>query len=593
MMQEVVCHKSEGAYAYLLDPSRLSITLKAKKGYLKSSSLLYGDPWEPTRPLKELHMHRVASDSLFDYFNIVMEVPRSRRLRYAFTLDNGHKKLWYTETGFQSKQPETKEMGLPFFQFLYMRESDMFLTPNWAKRAVFYQIFPERFRNGDKTNDPPNTVEWGTLPITSETYYGGDLRGIIDSLPYLSDLGINAIYLTPIFSSSSSHKYDTDDYYKIDPHFGDLKTFCELVQTCHKMGIKVVLDGVFDHCGYGFWAFQDVVQKESSSKYKDWFKIYGFPIRTHPTPTYETWGKNIWRMPRFMTSHPDVKKYLIDVAAHWTKEADVDGWRLDTASEIDHEFWRDFRRAIKAAKPEALVIGEITQNAAPWLQGDQLDSVMNYPLRDIIVEFFAKGSIKAEEFDARLARLRMQYCQQANEVLYNLLGSHDTVRFLTLCNGHLEKMKCAIIFLMTYVGMPVVYYGDEIGLRGDKHWEGSRQGMIWDEKKQNRELLDFYRRLIGARKENQALTDGDFITLHANSKTNTYAYLRSHGKNQILVMLNNSSQTRSVAVQNEKINLNAGSIFTDLLSADRYETTEGKMLVSLRAYSGAVLARTS
>jgi len=590
MMREFVCHKTEGAYAYLMDSSRLNLSLKAKRGYLKSCCLLYGDPWEPRQPLRKRRMRKVAGDDLFDYFSVAFKIPFSRRLRYAFILDDGYERFWYTEGGFHSKQPATEEMGLPFFQLLYMRESDVFSTPNWAKRAVFYQIFPERFRNGDETNDPPNAVQWGSLPATAETFLGGDLEGIIESLPYLSNLGVNAIYLTPIFSSPSSHKYDTQDYYRIDPHFGETSTFCELVRACHHSGIRVVLDGVFDHCGFEFWAFQDVVQKGPRSKYKDWFEIYSFPIKTHPAPTYGTWGKNIWQMPRFVTSHPEVKKYLIDVAVYWIKEADIDGWRLDTASEVDHEFWRDFRRAVKAAKAEVLIIGELSQNASPWLQGDQFDSVMNYPLRGIIADFFAKGSIKAEEFDARLARLRMQYCVQTNEVLYNLLGSHDTVRFLTLCNGDVRRMECALIFQMTYIGMPAVYYGDEVGMIGSGEWTDSRRGMIWSEDEQNRELLDFHKRLIRIRKSHEALTHGDFTTLHADSATNTYAYLRSRGEGRVVVAINNSCETQCLTVRSGRIRRGSRLVFTDLLTGEKYRADEGRIQVSLAAYKGVIFS---
>jgi len=590
MLREAVYHKPWGAYAYLLDSGRLSITLKAKKKDLESCQLFYGDPWEPDKPLEKLQMIKIATDDLFDYFRIIIKVPASRRFRYTFLLDDGSKQLWYTEAGFSSKKPEPKELGLPFFEFLYIRENDAFSVPNWAKRAIFYQIFPERFCNGDKTNDPPNVVEWGTLPITHETFYGGDLRGIIERLPYLSNLGINVIYLTPIFSSPSSHKYDTTDYYQIDPHFGDLATFEQLVQKCHDKEIRIVLDGVFDHCGFEFWAFQDVVQKGPKSQYKEWFRIYSFPIKTQPTPTYETWGKNVWRMPRLMTSNPEVKKYMIDVAVYWIKEADIDGWRLDTATEIDHDFWRDFRKAVKAAKPEALIIGEVPHDASPWLEGDQLDSVMNYPFRDIVVDFFAKGSIKAEEFDARLAKLRMQYRQQADEVLYNLIGSHDTVRFLALCDNKVEKMMSALIFQMTYTGMSVIYYGDEIGMSGRESWEDWRRGMIWDETKQNQRLLTFHRKLISIRKTHSAVTDGDFTTLHADSKTDTYAYLRRNEEERILVALNNSSQMQNITIQNEKIGFAPGRGLTDLLSMDKYQVTDGKIRLSLKPYAGVILS---
>jgi len=591
MLREAVYHKPWGAYAYLLDSDTLIVILKARKNDLKSCQLFHGDPWEPNKPLEKIDMKKAATDDLFDYFRAIKEVPASRRFRYTFLLDDGSEQLWYTEAGFSSKKPEPKELGIPFFEFLYLRENDAFSVPKWAKEAIFYQIFPERFYNGDKKNDPPNTVEWGALPVSHATFYGGDLQGIIEKLSYLSNLGINAIYLTPIFSSPSTHKYDTRDYYQIDPHFGDLATFKRLVQKCHDLGIKIILDGVFDHCGFEFWAFQDVVQKGPKSKYKDWFKIHSFPVKTQPKPTYETWGKDIWILPRFRTSNPEVKQYLIDVAVYWIKEADIDGWRLDTASEIDHDFWRDFRKVVKAAKPEALIIGEIPHDASPWLEGDQLDSVMNYPFRDIVIDFFAKNSITAEEFDARLAKLRMQYKQQVNDALYNLFGSHDTVRFLTLCDGKVEKMMLALVFQMTYIGMPVIYYGDEIGMSQSGHnWEDSRAVTEWNEIKQNHKLLNFHKRLVAIRKTHPALTGGDFTTLHWDSNANTYAYLRHNYEERILVALNNSAQTQKITLLEEKTGLAEGQVLVDLLSMERYKVQDGKIQLFLKSFTGVIIA---
>jgi len=590
MLREAIYHKPWGAYAYLLESDRLSITLRAKKEDLRSCQLFHGDPWEPDKPLEKLQMRRVAADDLYDYFRIVVKVPASRRFRYTMLLDDGSEQLWYTEAGFSSKQPQTKELGLPFFEFLYLRENDAFSVPRWAKKAIFYQIFPERFCNGDKTNDPPNAVEWGTLPATHETFYGGDLRGIMEKLPYLVNLGISAIYLTPIFSSPSTHKYDIKDYYQIDPHFGDLATFKQLVQKCHELGIRIILDGVFDHCGFEFWVFQDVVQKGPKSEYGEWFRIYSFPIKTHPTPTYETWGKNVWNLPRFRTSNPEVKEYLVDVAVYWIKETDIDGWRLDTASEVDHDFWREFRKAVKAAKPEALIVGEVPHDASLWLEGDQLDSAMNYPFRDIVVDFFAKSRMTAGDFDARLARLRMQYREHVNEVLYNPLGSHDTPRFLTLCDGNAEKMMCALIFQMTYIGMPVIYYGDEIGMSGGGSGEDWRGGMIWDETRQNQKLLDLCKKLISIRKTQSVMTNGDFTTVHADPRSNTYAYLRHHDDKRILIAINNSPETQHITIQNEKTGFPPELVLTDLLGEDKHKTSDGEIRLLLKPYSGVILS---
>lgn len=586
--RKIICHDSEGAYAYLANSHRLIINLKAEKEYLRSCEFVYGDPWEPVETLKQVPMDKVAMDEFFDYFNVSIEVPASRRLWYAFFLDDGNRKFWFTAAGFHSKRPEAEEMGLPFFLMPYIRESEVFVLPNWAKKAVFYQIFPDRFKKGNKTNHQLNSVSRRNLPTTNEAFYGGNLNGVIESLSYLSDLGINAIYLTPIFSSPSTHKYDTTDYYKIDPQFGDTRTLQELIRKCHEKDIKVILDGVFDHCGYEFWAFQDVVKNGKLSKHKDWFRVYSFPIMTDPVATYETWGKNIWHMPRFVTSNPEVKEYLLDVAAYWIKEADIDGWRLDTAAEIDHEFWRDLRKVVKATKPEALLIGEISQSASAWLWGDQLDSIMNYSLREIIIDFFASNRIRAEEFDARLARLRMQYYLQVNQVLYNLVGSHDTPRFLSICGGDKKKMKLALMFHLTYAGMPALYYGDEIGMKSISD-KDCRQAMIWERKRQDLDLLSFCKKLIAIRKSLTALTEGDYVTVHANSKKNTYAYVRSYENELVLVALNNSSRKQHINIKCGGISEADMTTFQNMFTGQKLTAKNGVISLPLEPKTGEIL----
>lgn len=585
MARATVYHKPCGAHAYPLDPHTVSITLQAKGSDLESCYLVYGDPWEPDTPMRKIKMDKVAEDGLFDYFRAIVKVP-SRRVRYAFLVGKGKKRLWYSETGLTSGKPRVGELGLPYFAVLNIRKDDVFAVPEWAKGAVVYQIFPERFYNGDKASDPPQTKGWGELPVTRGTFYGGDLRGITEKIPYLSELGVDAVYLTPIFSSPSTHKYDTTDYYRIDPHFGDLETFKGLVERCHEEGIKVVLDGVFDHCGHDFWAFQDVIKKGAKSKYVDWFNIYSFPVKARPRPTYETWGRDIWWMPRLMTENPDVRKYLLDVAVYWIREAGIDGWRLDVAGELGHEFLRELRKAVKRAKPDAIIIGEVSHFASEWLQGDQCDSVMNYPFRLAVVDFFAKGSIDAEEFDARLAKLRMMYKEPANRVLYNLIGSHDTVRFLSLCANKIERMMLALIFQFTYPGMPAIYYGDERGTTGGPDPD-CRRCMDWGELEgQRKELFELYKKLIELRKNNPALKTGEFFTHLIDPKNNLYSYLRRSESQEILIVLNNSAKTQRVAVPSPR---NWRGMVIDLLEGGKYRIIGGKIHASMEPYSGLIL----
>jgi cyclomaltodextrinase len=581
----MICCEPYGVHAYPLGLHTVSITLQAKSGDLKSCYLVHRDPWEADVRMYTVKMNKVATDYFFDYFRIVLNVP-SRRIRYLFLLDNGRERLWYSEAGLTLKKPEVGELGLPYFEISNVRKDDVLIVPEWAKGVVAYQIFPDRFYNEDKTNDPPNTKEWGKLPLTRDTFYGGDLHGIIKKIPYLSELGVDLIYLTPVFSSPSTHKYDTTDYYQIDPHFGNLKTFKELVKKCHENSIKVILDGVFDHCGHNFWAFQDVVEKGPKSKYVNWFNIYSFPIKTRPKPTYQTWGKDIWWMPRLMTENPEVRQYLLKVAVYWIKEAGIDGWRLDVANELGHDFLREFRKAVKKANPDAIIIGEIPHFASPWLEGEQCDSVMNYYFRLAVIDFFAKGVINTKEFDARLAKIRMVYKEPVNHVLYNLIGSHDTLRFLSLPGNKIEKMMLAIIFQFTYLGMPVVYYGDERGMVGGSDPD-CRRCMDWGKLKGKKlKLFELYKKLISLRKSHPALKTGEFSTHFVDRRGNLYSYLRRSESQEILIALNNSAKTRMVAIPSPK---GWNGTVIDLLEGGKYEIVKGKIRASLRPYSGLVL----
>ncbi len=257
---------------------------------------------------------------------------------------------------------------------------------------------------------------------------------------------------------------------------------------------------------------------------------------------------------------------------------------------MDHVFWRHFREAVKEVKPDCLILGEISHNAAPWLDGDQLDSMMNYTFRDIVIDFFAKGSIKAGEFDERLAKLRMLYRDQVNEVLYNLVGSHDTTRFLALCRGRSEKMRCATIFQMTYVGMPVVYYGDEVGMTSEIEWSDNRRPMIWDKRKQDRALLTFFSKLIAIRKQNRPLTDGDFTTILADSNTNMYAFLRHDETGKIAVLINNSSSERVMNLRNRDFGWSPSTSLKDLLTENVFTSSNSETSLQIQPYSGIILS---
>ncbi len=459
--------------------------------------------------------------------------------------------------------------------------------PTWVKDAVFYQIFPERFYNGDESNDPVGVEKWGRTP-KRDNFFGGDLKGVIMKLPYLVELGVTAIWFNPIFDSPSNHKYDTRDYMKIDPHLGDAKIFKELITQCHENGIRVILDGVFNHTGDKFWAFKDVLEKGSKSKYAKWYNMHEPSVRKHPTPNYDCWW-GFSSLPKLMTRNPEVRKYLFDVVTYWTREMGIDGWRLDVPNEVEHEFWIDFRRVVKSINPEAYLVGEIWHDGSPWLKGDQFDGVMNYLFRDTVVSFFAKREIDVDTFDARLHKLMRDYSPQITYNLLNLLGSHDTPRFLTLCQEHVERMFPAIIFQMTYPGAPMIYYGDEVGLTGGDDPD-CRKTMIWDESRQNRELLGLYRKTIAIRKRYSALRTGRFVTLLRHNHDGIYAYLRQDGSDSLVVVLNLDTPGQRVQVPLTGTGIPPGSRMIDILNDREYVVKDNKVeLEPLMKYRGGIL----
>lgn len=504
-----VHHQPKSSDAYAVSPETVHVRLRTRRGDLERCRLLHADKfdWPDSSELTEMAI--VHRDQEYDYWQVAVE-PENRRLCYAFQLDADDESLWYTEWGFESAAENELPTGgadrpLHYFEYPFLNPADVIEPPEWVADAVFYQIFPERFANGDPDIDPDVTAEWGDDPEL-DNFFGGDLQGIIDHLDYLEDLGITALYLTPIFQSNSNHKYNIADYETIDPQFGDTETLRRLVDRAHERGIRVVLDAVFNHCGREFPPFQDVVENGRDSEYADWFHVHEFPIRFEPRPSYDSWGFES-HMPKLNTENPEVQSYLIDAATHWIEETGIDGWRLDVADEVDHQFWREFRREVKSVKPEAYILGEIWHDARPWLRGDQFDAVMNYPFKYAVDGFLSDESIDAASFADKVGRFQFRYPDQVNEVMFNLLGSHDTARLQHRCDGDDGNVRLALLLLMTSLGTPCVYYGDEIGMDGGDDPD-CRRTMIWDPAERDEELRQFVTDLIDLRSESRALRRG-------------------------------------------------------------------------------------
>jgi len=437
-------------------------------------------------------------------------------------------------------------------------------TPDWVKDAVFYQIFPDRFATSPSVRKPSNLEPWDSPP-TVYGFKGGDLIGVAERLDYLSDLGITAIYFTPIFQSTANHRYHTHDYYNVDPILGGNAALATLLEQAHRRGIRIVLDGVFNHASRGFYQFNHILENGPASPYVDWFHIKGYPLYAYDPkrpPNYVAWA-GLRALPKFNTDTPAVREFIFGVAEHWIRQG-IDGWRLDVPTEInDDSFWQEFRRRVKAINPDAYIVGEIWHESQRWLQGDQFDAVMNYLFTKACLSYFAGGALDLSlaqqvwsyrdlrprslaEFAAEIDRILGLYHPEVNFAQLNLLDSHDTPRFLTLARGDESALRLAILFQMTYPGAPCIYYGDEIGMEGG-HDPDCRRAFPWDEAKWNHSLRDYVKQCVALRKSRPALRRGDFLPLLA--RDDVYAFARRLDAETMIVILNASRSPRQVALQ--------------------------------------------
>ncbi len=378
-------------------------------------------------------------------------------------------------------------------------------APEWLKDAIFYQIFPERFASGDSSLTPPDAEPWDAAP-TRDNFLGGDLQGIIDHLDHIQSLGVNALYLTPIFEARTNHRYDAVDYFRIDHRLGDLASFQRLLDACHHRGIRVVLDGVFNHCGNGHGAFQDVVANEASSPYVNWFFTEDFPVRAEPEPNYQTCS-GCYYLPKWNTYNPEVRAHHLRVARHWIEQG-IDGWRLDVPYFVPTSFWRQFRDCVKSIDSDLYIVAEEWRDPEEWLRGDTADGTMNYSLRDLILGFTADRTRDAQQTAEGLRRLNSRIPVDYRHGMLNLLGSHDTERVRTRHQGNDGATLLAFTLTFACQGSPMIYYGDEVGMTGDND-PGCRAGMEWDETRWSRGLIDGIRNLGRMRRSSEALRKGD------------------------------------------------------------------------------------
>ena len=508
-------------YAFALDDTHYIFRLRTGKGEAESVRFYYADRAVMTPKLQfaPLPMEKFRTDRYFDWYEIRLET-RFERIAYYFELQNGVETLFYYGDCYEMAGTPTRA---DYFQLPFNHRADRFAAPAWTRDAVVYNIFPDSFAAGKRL--APN----GAPPCR-----GGTVRGVTENLDYIASLGFNCIYLNPIFAARSYHRYDTLDYYRIDPHMGAEDDLRDLVRRAHALGIRVILDGVFNHVSSDHPFFRDVLEKGRASRYYSCF--YALPETPRLPAAGELPGYTCFSyvadMPKTNTADPFLRQYFCDVGAYWVRKFDVDGWRLDVANELDDGFLRAFRASVKAAKSDALIVGEVWENAAHYLGGDMLDSAMNYDFRRYCRRFFAEQTVDAETFDTNVSTMLLRYNENALFAQLNLLDSHDVSRFLSLCGGKTERMELAVLLQMTFPGMPCVFYGDEKGLCGESEPE-YRRPMAWDA---SSPLEEVYRRMIALRKTHPALRYGSFHTELACG--GVYRYSRVWNGTKITVAMN-------------------------------------------------------
>ena len=558
MIYSGISHYADQRDAFFLEDGRLRIRIATSRGdmsaiYLHTQDKYIGLDRADTRACYK--MHRYASDFGHDYFSADIDIPMAGQfkknpdmlcLRYFFEMvDEAGARIWYGDSRFFSCEPGDVEAmyDCP----LISRREQTFRVPGWAKNAVVYQIFPTRFATTEKVDDKL----WYKAPIAWDDDLKGNLQGIIRHLPYLKELGVDVIYMTPIFRSNTSHKYDTIDYYAVDPSLGDSNDLHELVDKAHAAGMRVMLDGVFNHTSPDFFAFKDVVKNGRASKYYNWYYLDSDDVSfgSHTSkPSFQSFAY-VGFMPKLNLSNPETASYVIDVACHYIKDFGIDGWRLDVADEIGHSFWKKFRRAVKAVNPDALLVGEIWHFSPDFLQGDEWDSVMNYAFYKNIGSMLCDGNLSPSGFLSQQGFLNGVYHSAVLPVMWNLIDSHDTSRFLFRAGGDKRKLALAAAFQMLTPGTPFIYYGDEVAMTGGEDPD-NRRGMLWDEELQDMDMYHWYQRLTFFRHTINALTAGSYSSVSADDDKCLLEYHLSSG--EVLIFHTADGETNALEYKGYK-----------------------------------------
>lgn len=480
-----VIHRSNSEFTYALDNDNVVITIKTGKD-ADRVFVINEDPFihELNRKKdwygQKTEMEKYMELDRYILWRAILK-PRYKRIQYCFEIDCNNEKWMVYESKIVTPEHK-KDTSRQYFKFPWLNPSDVITPPEWVKNTVWYQIMPDRFARGSNFQDNGKFKKWADMSFPHwADLYGGNLKGITERLPYLKKLGIGGIYMTPIFKSPSNHKYDTIDYKCIDPDFGTEDDMRELVDTAHSMGIRIMVDAVFNHSGAGFFAWQDVLKKGKSSAYFDWFFINkdNFKENNFSTADGRFYSFSFWAgMPKLNTNNPEVINYFTDLTAYWAKNWGIDGIRFDVGDEISHTFVRELNSRLKAVKPDIFMLGEIWNDSLGWVTSREYDSVMNYPFCGCVNDFFRNKSLTSRELMYMLNYCRSIYPEQVTEVLFNFLDTHDTERAIDSCENE-DVLLQKLAFLLTMPGTPCIYYATEIAMHG-KETMYNRQCMPWD-----------------------------------------------------------------------------------------------------------------
>jgi len=520
-----------------------------------------------------------STDGIFATYAASVNWTPGTSLQYWFQLNDGSGNSNYGPRGLTASEEGNK------FQ-ISGNTFTPFEPPKWVAKSIIYQIFPDRFSDGDASNDDPGTPSWGSV-TNKQGWMGGDLKGVQQHEDYLKKLGISCIYFNPVFQTTTYHGYETSDYFKIDPHFGTNVQFDEMSKTFADDGIRIVLDGVFNHTSVKLKQFDDVVKNGTASKYVNWYTFHGFPVVQKPKPNYEAWF-GYPSLPKLNNSNPEVRKFLLSIPTYWQSHASISGWRLDAANEIPFDYWTLFRKTVKGIDPNTWIVGEFWGNASQWLQGNAWDSVMNYPFMFAVWKFVGTdGDGNASELANSLMSNYNNYAPQVSRNLMNLIDSHDTIRILTECGSNSKLRDLASIIEFGWPGVPTIYNGDELGMVGGKDPD-NRNPLRWDLATDSNPTLEFYRRLTKIRNASPELQEGDPKILTTNKLDQTFAFCRTLNNQMALCAVNRSNNSHTLDL---KLGIEfANKTFIDGVTGSVFKTdTDGNLSIGLQAMQGMLL----